>query len=80
MKWNQFLGGLLIGGGLGLMAGGAIVQVPEDGKGERKYPVFPSMVLTMTGVIASGIGHSRYRPRPADHTAPATSVEGEGRH
>jgi hypothetical protein len=77
MKWNQFLGGILIGAGLGLMVGGAIVQVPEGGRGERKYPLFPSMVLTMTGVIASGIGHSRFRPRPHDPAASATSVAGE---
>jgi hypothetical protein len=44
MKWNQFLGGLLIGLGFGLMVGGDIVQVPQDGSGKRKYPFYPSML------------------------------------
>jgi hypothetical protein len=32
MKWNQFLGGVLVGGGFGLMIGGFLVQVPQDGR------------------------------------------------
>jgi hypothetical protein len=55
MKLTMFLGGLLIGAGLGLMAGAALVGVPEGG-GERKYPVFLSMLLTMTGVILARYG------------------------
>jgi hypothetical protein len=63
MKWNQFLGGLLIGAALGLMVGGAIVRVPPDGSGRRVYPVFLSMILAITGVIESGIGYGRFRTR-----------------
>jgi hypothetical protein len=66
MKWNQFLGGLLVGGGLGLMVGGAIVQLPQDGKGERVYPVFLSMLLTITGVGVAGIGRRRSGPSQHD--------------
>ena len=50
MKWYQFLGGMLIGCGLGLMAGAALVDVSGDGT--RKYPVFLSMLLTLTGMVA----------------------------
>jgi hypothetical protein len=55
MKWNQFFGGVLVGGALGLMVGGAIVQVPADGNGERKYPVFLSTMLAVAGVGVAGI-------------------------
>jgi hypothetical protein len=51
MKWKHFFGGLLIGCSIGLMVGAAIVQLPEDGHGQRKYPVFLSMLLAMVGVI-----------------------------
>ena len=81
MKWSQFLGGILIGLGFGLMVGATIVQVPEERSGERKissYPVFPSMILVLTGVIAAGIGHRRSWPLPHDRADSATS--GEGKH
>jgi hypothetical protein len=69
MKWNQLLGGVLIGAALGLMVGGAVVQIPQDGKGERKYPVAISMMLMLTGVLAAGSG--RRRSGPDNATPPA---------
>jgi hypothetical protein len=59
MKWSQFFGGPFIGTSIGLMVGAAIVRLPEDGSGQRAYPVFPSMVLAIAGVGAAGIGRRR---------------------
>lgn len=53
MSLRLFLSGILVGGAIGLMVGGALVQVPADGNGERNYPVFPSMVLAMAGVAGA---------------------------
>ena len=49
MKWNQFLGGILIGCGIGIIVGGATVIAYEDGT--RKYPIFPSMLFILTGMV-----------------------------
>ena len=50
MKLSLLLGGVFIGAALGLMVGAAIVEIPADRSGERKYPVFFSMILGITGV------------------------------
>ena len=62
MKLTLFLGGLLVGGSLGLMVGAAIVQVPEDGSGQRVYPVFLSMMLAIAGVAMARSGWRRSGP------------------
>ena len=36
MKPRLFFGGLLIGVAIGLMVGGAIVEIPADGTGKRR--------------------------------------------
>ena len=47
-------GGLLVGGGIGLIVGAAIVHLPEDGSGQRAYSVVLSMLLAIAGVNRSG--------------------------
>jgi hypothetical protein len=49
MKMNQFLGGLLVGGGIGLMVGAAIVHLPEDGSGQRACSMVPT-TKTLSGL------------------------------
>jgi hypothetical protein len=51
MKWNQFLGGILIGLGLGLFLGGAIVE--STGKWNSTSSAGGSMLLVMTGTLAA---------------------------
>ncbi len=59
MKLSLFVGGLLVGGGLGLMVGAAIVQVPSDGSGQRAYPAILSMLLAIAGAAIAGNGWRR---------------------
>ncbi len=50
MKWNQFLGGILIGLGFGLYLGGAIVDLTE--RWNSTSAAGASMLLVLTGAIA----------------------------
>jgi hypothetical protein len=50
MKWNQFLGGILIGLGFGLYLGGAIVDLTQ--KWNSTSSAGACMLLVMTGAIA----------------------------
>jgi hypothetical protein len=64
MKWNQFLGGILIGLGLGLYLGGAIVELTQ--RFNSTSSAGGSMLLVMVGAIASGIGRRKKEPeKPA---------------
>jgi len=51
MKWNQVFGGLVIGLGLGLFLGGAIVEIA--GKWNSTSAAGVSMLLVVTGVVAT---------------------------
>lgn len=65
MKFGLVLSGFLIGASLGLMIGGAMVEIKADG--ERKYPVFPSLLLAMVGV------GSLQRIRSKEATSPTSA-------
>jgi hypothetical protein len=54
MKPRLFFGGLLIGVAIGLMVGGAIVEIPPDGAGKRKVPQGMALLLALVGGIAAG--------------------------
>lgn len=51
MKWNQLLGGLFIGLGLGLFLGGAIVD--STGKWNSTSAAGVCMLLVLTGTVAT---------------------------
>ena len=53
MKWNQFIGGILIGAAFGLIIGAAVVRLPEDSSGKRGYPYGPAALLAMVGGITA---------------------------
>jgi hypothetical protein len=76
MKWNQFFGGLLIGAALGLMIGGAVVRLPDDGSGNREYPFGPALLLAMVGGI-SARGRRALFPR---RDRPVESSGGKSAH
>ena len=69
MKWNQFLGGILIGLGLGLFLGGAIVDLTQ--KWNSTSAAGGSMLLVMTGVLA--IQRERLKKQP-EKAGPDQSV------
>jgi hypothetical protein len=50
MKWNQFLGGILIGLGFGLYLGGAIADLTQ--RWNFTSAAGGCMLLVMTGAIA----------------------------
>ena len=54
MKPRLFFGGLLVGVAIGLMVGGAIVEIPPDGTGKRKVPQGMALLLALVGGIAAG--------------------------
>ena len=75
MKWNQFLGGILIGLGFGLYLGGAIVDL--TGRWNSTSAAGGSMMLVFLGAISLRRGlvpRGRTSPDPAGS---ATSVEGK---
>ena len=51
MKWNQFVGGILIGLGLGLFLGGAITT--RMGHWNSTSAAGVSMLLVLTGTVAT---------------------------
>lgn len=53
MKLRLFLSGLLIGGAIGLMVGGAVVEVPGDEGGKRKYPQGLAQLLALVGGVGA---------------------------
>lgn len=53
MKMNLLLGGLLVGIAIGLMVGGAVVKVSEDGSGKREYPQGIALLLALVGSVAA---------------------------
>lgn len=57
MKLRLFLGGVLLGGGLGMMVGAGIVDVSTDGG--RNYPVIISTLLAVAGVGIAATGWRR---------------------
>lgn len=54
MTFRLFFGGLLVGGAIGLMVGAAIVELPADGSGKRKYPQGIALILGLVGGVAAG--------------------------
>jgi hypothetical protein len=57
MKWNQVLGGISIGLGLGLFLGGAIVDLTQKWNSTSSAGV--CMLLVLTGVMAIRRDHSK---------------------
>ena len=60
MKWNQVLGGVFIGLGLGLFLGGAIVDLTQKWNSTSAAGV--SMMLVLTGVMATRRDLLKKRP------------------
>ena len=60
MKWNQALGGIIIGLGFGLFFGGALVDLTQKWNSTSAAGV--SMLLVVTGVIA--IQRDRLKKQP----------------
>ncbi len=54
VKIRLVLGGLLIGLAIGLMIGGAIVEISDDRSGKRKYPQGLALILAIVGGVAAG--------------------------
>ncbi len=54
MKLRIFLGGLLLGSAIGLMLGGYMVKIPEDGAGKRQYPQGIALLVALVGGVAVG--------------------------
>jgi hypothetical protein len=54
MSMRLFFSGLIIGIAIGLMVGGAIVKISEDGSGKREYPQGIALVLAIVG--GAGVG------------------------
>ena len=61
MKLRLLLGGLLVGAGVGLMVGAAVVKVPADGSA-RDYPVIVSTLLGIAGAAVAVTGWRRSAP------------------
>lgn len=64
MKWNQVLGGVLIGLGFGLYLGGAIVELTQ--RWNSTSSAGACMLLVMTGVIASRSERRKKVPEKPD--------------
>jgi hypothetical protein len=62
MKLRLFFGGLLIGGAVGLMVGGAVVEISGDGGGERTYPQGLALLLALVGGVGAGSALRRSGP------------------
>lgn len=60
MKWNQVLGGILVGLGFGLFLGGAIVDVTQKWNSTSAAGV--SMLLVIIGMVA--IQRDRLKKQP----------------
>lgn len=54
MKLRFFLGGLLIGIAIGLMLGGYMVKISEDGTDKRYYPQGVALLMALVGGAAVG--------------------------
>ncbi len=54
MKLRFFPGGLLIGIAIGLMLGGYMVKISEDGTDKRHYPQGIALLLALVGGAAVG--------------------------
>ena len=54
MNLRMFVCGLLVGCAIGLMAGGALVQVPGDRGDDRIYPQGIALLLALVGGIGAG--------------------------
>ena len=65
MKWNQVLGGVFIGLGVGLFLGGAIVDLTQKWNSTSAAGV--CMLLVLTGVMATrrdGLKKQPEKPGP----------------
>lgn len=54
MKFQLFFGGLLVGAAIGLMVGAAIVELPAEASGKRKYPQGLALILAIVGGTSAG--------------------------
>ena len=54
MKSRLFFGGLLVGVAIGLMVGGAVVEISADGSNKRQPPQGIALLLAIVGGIAAG--------------------------
>ena len=59
MSMRLFFSGLIIGVAIGLMVGGAIVKISEDGSGKREYPQGIALLLAIVG--GAGVGSALRR-------------------
>lgn len=64
MSMRLFFSGLIIGVAIGLMVGGAIVKISEDGSGKREYPQGIALVLAIVGGAGVGSALRRSAIRP----------------
>ncbi|MBL8892401.1 MAG: hypothetical protein JNL67_20665 [Planctomycetaceae bacterium] len=64
MSIRLFFSGLIIGVAIGLMVGGAIVKISEDGSGKREYPQGIALLLAIVGGagVGSALRSSAIRP------------------
>ncbi len=60
MKLQLLFGGLLVGVAIGMMVGGAMVEIPADGSGKREYPQGIATLLAVVGGI--GVGNAFRSP------------------
>lgn len=54
MKLRLFISGLLVGAAIGVMVGGAVVEVPGDDGGKRKYPQGLALMVALVGAVGAG--------------------------
>jgi hypothetical protein len=54
VKLRIFLGGLLVGAAIGIMVGGALVEIPTEAGGKRVYPQGLALILAIVGGIGAG--------------------------
>ena len=74
MKWNQFLGGILVGAALGIMVGVAVAP----GSGPESVSTSTAgfcTLLAIAGMAAAGIGREMRRSRlPGTANEPASDA------
>lgn len=53
VKLRLFVGGLLVGAAIGIMVGGALVDIPTEAGGKRVYPQGLALLLAVIGGVSA---------------------------